>query len=542
VQSAARADVFVSSGPSSDGTIVLQSGRGQDAVVRLEDTRADSNSGTFVIKSSGDKRLRVEDANSALMMAVTDTGTTGDLTVTGDVEFGSSVSTSATAVTIQGGKQVMMDVVAGTGSAAQMSLSGQTAMVKLGSRNATNFAIYTGGSASAKSLRIGVPRSPEEYGSTPSMDSIDAYQDIVSIVDRGKTGDLHVSGDVVIGGNATSLAGPKSLTVTSSLSASLLVQSGHFDNSTLHLKCGPGHHSKIVLSQADIVEVGKEAEGASFVIETGTDAVTANPLLDFTDGPANGNTANRMMAIVDSGKLGDLYVTGNGVFGDAAATSVMNNEISVRGAEASINVTAGPAAPATVMIKSGKDQNAELRLASHTTSSYAFVNVGAGDTKRLDLLHTENRSSAQVTQSIMQISDLGSTGQLAFDGDVIIGSSNQSAPATLDVTSGMGQGKAVIELQSGDKYGSTLTLTSGANQVSTISLISKEAVNSASSADARFDIVLDGAVHPPALQFKQGSTKMMSIINTGALHSARLEQVIFHVCICMGFWGLEIPT
>lgn len=523
MKSAARADVFVSSGSSSDGLIILQSGRGQDAAVWLEDTRTDNNGGTFVIKSSGDNRLRVEDADSSLMLAVVDTGSKGDLHVTGDAEFGSLSSAAPTTVTLEAGNQSTLDIVAGAGSGAQISLSGGTALVKLGTQNSTTFAMYTGGSAksgSGKSLRIGVPRLAEEYRSGNVATD---YQDIVSIIDRGTTGDLHVSGNVLIGGNEASILGPKSLTVTSSLASSMLIQSGHFDNSTLHLKCGPGHHSMVVLSQADIVEVGKEALGASFVIQTGNDPATGDSLLQFTDGRASGSAANRMIAILDRGRLGDLHVTGNGIFGDPTAADMMDNQLTVQGSKSSLSVMAGSTASSTILIKSGKDQNAEFRLASHSTSSYAFMNIGVGDTKRLELLHTANRSSVQLIQSILQISDLGSTGQLAFVGDVNIGSSNQSTPVTLDVTSETGHGKAIVELQSGDSYPATLKLTSGANQPSMISFVATQAISSTNNAENRFDVVLNGAINPPTLQFNQGSTKVMSVVNTGALHSARLE-------------------
>ena len=388
IESQARADLIVVSGIASDSVLQVMSGAGQDAQFRLEDT-TEGNAATFSFKNSGsDNALKVVDATNSLMLAVYDKGEVGDLEATGDALFGDVNTGAARALTITAGTQANLDVMAGLNSNADISLlsaTGNTAAVELRSSNKTGFRVHPGGpsalSGTASALRIAVPAATD---ASSSQLLGELTQDIVAVIDRGPTGDLHCSGDVVVGAiqGEKSYTGDRWLKLDSHAKSSLAVHSGDFDDASVELLSGPRQNSALRLEQLD---------GAVFEIGL-NHASLQSPSLDITDGNAN------MMVVTDRGSTGNLLVTGNGAFGSAPDSlgTVLNNKLEVVGSYATLDVVAGVVDTATLTLSSGPDATTAVRLATHDTSFYELRNVGDGGTKRMEI-HSKDANILQVS-------------------------------------------------------------------------------------------------------------------------------------------------
>jgi hypothetical protein len=146
---------------------------------------------------------------------------------------------------------------------------------------------------------------------------------------------------------------------------------------------------------------------------------------------------------------------------------------------------------------------------------------------------------------LLQLTDLGDRSQLAFVGDVDIGSTNSSIDTTLTIASAQ---QSQVGIQAGAASDAVLELQSGANRIAQMSLVSKS--NDISGSDigklvheeqvsmhtctlllycqssvhssvlhawgAEFNMILDGGrVGNPSLEWKDGTTSVMTIIDTG---------------------------
>jgi hypothetical protein len=388
IESQARADLIVVSGIASDSVLQVMSGVGQDAQFRLEDT-TEGNAATFIFKNSGAANaLQVVDAADSLMLEVHDKGEVGDLKATGDAVFGDADTSDARALTITAGTQAKLDVMAGLNSDARVSLlsgTGNTAGVELRSSNKTGFRVYTGGtdvpSGITSALRIAVPAATGVSSSQP----FDELRDIVSVIDRGPAGDLHCSGNVVVGAihGEESYTGEKWLKIESNSRSNLAVHSGDFEDASIELLSGPRQNSALRLEQLN---------GAVFKIGL-NHASLQSPSLEITDGDAH------IMVVTDRGATGDLLITGNGAFGSAPDSlgTVLDNKLQVVGSYATLDVVAGLVDTATLSLSSGADSTAAVRLATHDTSFYELRNVGNG-AKRMEI-HTQDANIMQVRVS-----------------------------------------------------------------------------------------------------------------------------------------------
>ena len=200
----------------------------------------------------------------------------------------------------------------------------------------TAFVIYTGteSSSGAPSLRIAVPEVRHSETMPPEL------VDIVQIVDRGSTGDLSVSGDVIVGSLVADNTVPqKKVLCTSNFMASMSIQSGDFDNAILELQSGPDKVAQVLLSQADgkgfnlVLDGVQNGETKLSITDSGdVDSVTGDLLPNAL-----------MMMITDVGLSGDIHGTGNAIFGTEGVEGgeVRPNSLSVNGGEAHIFVTAG---------------------------------------------------------------------------------------------------------------------------------------------------------------------------------------------------------
>jgi hypothetical protein len=200
----------------------------------------------------------------------------------------------------------------------------------------TAFVIYTGteSSSGVPSLRIAVPEVG--YSETMPPEMVDIFQ----IVDRGSTGDLSVSGDVIVGSLVADTTVPqKKVLCTSNFMASMSIQSGDFDHAILELQSGPDKDAQVLLSQADgkgfnlVLDGVQNGETKLSITDSGdVDSVTGDLLPNAL-----------MMMITDVGLSGDIHVTGNAIFGTEGVEGgeVRPNSLSINGGEAHIFVTAG---------------------------------------------------------------------------------------------------------------------------------------------------------------------------------------------------------
>ena len=188
----AEAQVKIISGGSSDAKVTLTSPFG-------------NRTSTFEIVNDGQATanpvLRFTDGANDLM-TLTDLGSTGDLYVSGDVSVGSSTSTGLHSLTVQSGGKAELEVRSGEASDASVVITSgvdQKARLVLvdpaDDAAGSTFEIYNDGAANTY----------------PALRVSDGTNIMLSVIDMGSTGDLHVTGDGVIG--SVSSTGPRALQV-----------------------------------------------------------------------------------------------------------------------------------------------------------------------------------------------------------------------------------------------------------------------------------------------------------------------------------------
>ena len=182
----------VLSGLESDGMLSITSGLDQLAVLKFVDqSELAEASFDLVTGGVGNATLRIVDPSDATMLMIADMGSTGDLSVTGNAQFGRADIALPRMLKIYSDKNASLEVTSGGRSdAAMMIIAGaeQRASLTLESVNQskTAFMFHTGAESAATSdpsLHIAVP---------PADGNESALVDIAAIVDRGSTGDLVV--------------------------------------------------------------------------------------------------------------------------------------------------------------------------------------------------------------------------------------------------------------------------------------------------------------------------------------------------------------
>eukprot|EP01052_Picozoa_sp_SAG31_P010451 SAG31_NODE_573_length_13971_cov_5.931949_3_plen_1047_part_00 len=141
---------------------------------------------------------------------------------------------------------------------------------------------------------------------------------MVSMTDKGDTGDLYVSGNIDVGHvDSTSL---HQLTVSSGHEAEVVVRAGEASDAAVIITSGVDQQARLLL-----VDPADDDDGSVFKIYN-DGAENAEPTLRI----ANRRDVN-IVSIIDKGTLGDLHVTGDGVFGSPTSggprtVSVQSNE------------------------------------------------------------------------------------------------------------------------------------------------------------------------------------------------------------------------
>merc|ERR1711871_176678 len=184
------------------------------------------------------------------------------------------------------------------------------------------------------------------------------------------------------------------------------------------------------------------------------------PTLRITDsgrGHTGADAENTLMTITDRGAIGDLVVTGNGLFG--GPTAVGERTLTVQSSEeARMEVTAAGNNPARVVITSGEANRAILSLTDPGTditpgSTFELLNDGSEPNPRFKITDGVNE--------MMRIEDQGDTGDIVVSGNGQFGGPSAINARTLTVQSG---DAANIEVFSGPSADATLTVQPGANQ------------------------------------------------------------------------------
>ena len=187
----------------------------------------------------------------------------------------------------------------------------------------------------------------------PVLRFTDGLNDLMTITDKGTTGDLFVSGNVDIG--TPTSPGTHSLVVQSGAQAELVVRSGEDSDATIVVTSGIDQKARLVL-------VDPAADGAGSTFEVYNDgAENEFPALRIADGDGN-----VMMSVIDMGDTGDLHVTGDGVIGSVSSTGPRSLQV-VSNDTSAINVIAGGDSDAIMAITSGNNQKAILRLVDPAT-------------------------------------------------------------------------------------------------------------------------------------------------------------------------------
>jgi hypothetical protein len=502
VQSSQAAEIRVISGATHDASVIVQSGPDMDAKLVLVDPAAGFAGSKFEILNRGSAALptlEITDGENT-MLSVTDRGTTGDLEVSGSGLFGGSTVMEDRTLSIQSGMEAKLEVLAGEGYDATVTI---TAGVD---KNARIVLADTSSSAGSH-FEILNEGTANDY---PKLSITDGEHTMLSITDRGTSGDLLVTGDGLFGGPES--VGPRSLSVVSSDQASVQVMSGDSSDAVVTISAGVDKNAKLVLQDSDTVDANGVVTATGSRFELLNDGSTEYPTFQITDG------TDTMMSITDRGPVGDLYVSGSAVFGGPGA--VGDREVTVQSTgEASVNVVSGPGNDAVVTITAGEHQDAKLILEDPADgadgSVFEIYNDGddaVGHEPTLRITDGSTLDTDGVTllpgNTMMALVDKGTTSLLEVSGDGVFGSASAMGDRTLTVQSG---GAASVSVVSGGDNDASVTITAGANKDAKVRF-----VDPASATDgAVFEIVNSGSATDPTLEIRDGTNTLVKITDNG---------------------------
>lgn len=503
VQSSQAADIRVISGATHDASVIVQSGPDMDAKLVLVDPAAGFAGSKFEILNRGSATLptlMITDGTNT-MLSITDRGTTGDLEVTGSGLFGGSTVLEDRTLSIQSGMEAKLEVLAGDGYDATVTI---TAGVDKNAR----IVLADTSSAAGSHFEILNEGTANDF---PKLSITDGTHTMLSITDRGTSGDLLVTGDGMFGGPDS--VGPRSLSVVSSDQASVQVLSGDSSDAVVTISAGVDKNAKLVLQDADTVDAEGVVTATGSRFELLNDGSTTYPTFQITDG------TETMMSITDKGPVGDLFVSGSATFGGAGA--VGDREVTVQSTgEASVNVVSGPGNDAVVTITAGEHQDAKLILEDPADgadgSVFEIYNDGDATVGHEPTLRITDGSSIDVNDGVtvlpgntmMALVDKGTTSLLEVSGDGVFGSASATGDRTLTVQSG---GAASVSVVSGGDNDASVTITAGANKDAKIRF-----VDPASATDgAVFEIVNSGSETDPTLEIRDGTNTLVKITDNG---------------------------
>ena len=543
------------SGQEEDAVVMVQSGPGLQPSLTLQDS-SESGSATFTIRNDGTfatPRMQIVDKDQSSLLEVravcTSSQCVGNLHATGDVVIGSPDSTPSGWGTgdrylrVAAGQAASLAVEAGLeGDAAIRIGSGEDniARVRLGPRvNATaDDATDNGGFEIARKTSWLDAEGNEQSGNALSINFMGAPMFTVTDADKSASqsvGNLAVSGDVTIGGQDLE---SRSVVVASMARASLSVQSGDFENAEIGLIAGNAATALVTLETMSAPETEGDPDVSNVFKLMLDGSIPGDPMLKIGDADSD------FIVVTDAGVVGNLEVTGNGLFGSAMspfrdqiqAGAKLPTDLTIRapngamldviGAErASLHITSGFDAPSQFSLSA----RPELSQGGHMTSSYLWTNRGYTLTVQ---------DSAHTNVTVLALSDMGGVGKLEFAGDATFStigqtetvlSNGQLVAVPIDATVTVASGSmAEVSVEAGIGSPAELTLQSGANRASKLTLRSRKDtpvgntiqttykdfafVNAGSAAQSQFQIT-DG-VNPILMVEKNNGEPLVTLPGT----------------------------
>jgi hypothetical protein len=497
VQSGDAANIEVFSGPSADATLTVQAGANQDAKVILYDPAEGASRSEFQILNKGGEALptlEITDGDHGggnAMLTIVDTGSYGDITVSGSGTFGGSTINEDRTLAVISGMQATISVESGDAYDATVTI---TAGID---RDSKLILADTAGSSAGS---VGSSFEIVNVGASnvnPELQITNGVSLMATFIDKGDTGDLQVTGDGVIGGPDS--IGPRSLLVQSTEEASLEVVSGASRDAILTITSGVDRNAKLQL-----VDPADGTDGSTFnLFNYGADN-------DFPKFKITDVDDNELLHVVDKGDTGDFYVSGSAIFGGPSAFG--ERSLTVQSDDsAAMNVVSGAGNDATFTITAGDNHDAKLMLVDPASglagSTFNIFNNG-GENVEPELRITDVDDNVMMT-----LTDRGSTATLAVTGDATFGGPDAVGPRSVTVQAGGTGGIASMEIISGNVDDAILTINSGADQDSKLVF-----VDTASGIDgATFELVNRGGENVlPAFEITDGVNTLITIKDNGA--------------------------
>ena len=489
VQSGAAAEILVDS--STDAAVVIQSGNDKQAQLVLVDPAKDGEGNSFAIINDGGenrhKNLLFADGDGNTMMRIEDKGASGDLLATGDGVVGSMHVDGARTLTVQSSSVAEINVLAGSQSDALLKVSSGP------DRQASVVFVDPASLTDGSRFHIVNVGDAMDY---PTMRITDGTYEMMSLLDKGDTGDVLVTGSGLVGG--PSGEGERVLQIESATEALMNVHSTATGSARSQLISGSNQNAKLVLT--DPSEVIKSFE----VFNEGGEGL---PTLTFC---AMSPCETKLMQIVrqepvlSEGRTGDFIVNGNALLGGPDAVGTRTLRV-VSGHSADLKVVSRAATDAQVVIQSGPDMDSKLALVDPGSGSsgsiFEVVNRGAATIPTLEITDGEN--------TLLSITDQGTIGDLVITGSGLFGGSNVLEDRTLRVRSGM---QARLDVLSGTDDDAVITVTAGVDKRARVAW-SGAAVRANSN---HFELVLDGSDNTtPGLTISDGIYDLLTFVDKG---------------------------
>lgn len=491
VESAAAAELLVQSGENADATITITSGADQNARLVLSDPADDGEGSKFEIFNDGGENtqpaLRIADGDLNVMLSVVDMGDAGDLRVTGDGIIGSTHSQGPRTLKVGSNSTAEVNIFTGGGSDALLTITcgrnRQASLVLIDPANETEGSEF-------HIMNDGMEDERGELPDFPVLRITDGEFTMLTLSDKGDTGDLAVTGSGLFGG--PDAIGKRTLSVLSVDEARVEIVAGGENDARIEVTSGANMDAKLIFTDP------AEISGSAFeVFNDGSETLPTLRVADSLD--ANGNEGNTMMKIIDRGDTGDLVVSGNGLFGGPNAVGTRTLKVQSSQA-ADIRVASGATHDAAVIVQSAPDMDARLVLvdpaAGFTGSKYEIINRGTAVVPTMEITDGEN--------TMLTITDRGTTGDADVTGSGLFGGSKVAEDRTLSVQSAK---EAKLDIVSGEDYDAIMTITAGVDKNARIVL-----ADTASVSGAHFDIHSEGTANKfPKLTITDGEYTMLSI-------------------------------
>eukprot|EP01043_Picozoa_sp_COSAG02_P050242 COSAG02_NODE_5142_length_4595_cov_1.552269_1_plen_1531_part_11 len=303
IESSAEVLMNVHSTETSSARCNLISGPNQNAKLVLTDPN--ENVKTFEIFNEGAEGAptltfcAMSPCETKLMQIVRQEpvmseGKTGDFIVNGNALLGGPDAVGTRTLRVVSGHSADLKVLSGATAEARV-------VIQSGPDMDSKLTLVDPGPGNAGSVFEVVNRGAT---ATPTLEITDGDSTLLSIADRGTTGDLEITGSGLFGGS--SVLEDRTLSVRSGMKASLDVLSGVADDAIITMTAGVDKRARVALSGAT---VGANSNRFELVVD-GSDNST--PGLKITDGTYD------LLTFADAGDgTGDLISSGDALFGPA---------------------------------------------------------------------------------------------------------------------------------------------------------------------------------------------------------------------------------